>query len=248
MALLHTASIPSFYAFARVFRVAPAAALLGALAYGTAPMHLQSFVVAGHWQLAASFFLAPLLARETVLGVRAPSARRAAGLSLLLAWGLLADNERTITLLPVLAGLVVVEPGGARAPLRAGALVLGAGVVLGAAMSAAGTLPLLLESEWLALARDTSLFPTHHSALFSHPLLAIDGGSLVYALDATRPPGTAGAPGSFLLVLGATLTWLWFAARPGGSVRDRRLRHPPPLTDGGRASDRRAPARCDPRM
>lgn len=212
MVALHLGSLASFASLARVFGVGRWASLGAALAFGLSRLHLQSFVVSGHWQLAVSFFLAPLLLRSVVLIVRRSSELRAARASigafaLLFGWAVLADNERTVTLLPVLALGAALEARhleGGRAWIRAAACVGGA-FLLGGLISAGGSLPLLLESRQLALTREASLFPAHDAVKFSHPLFVLDGGSLLYSPSLPRPVGAGGVSESFALLAGAAL-------------------------------------------
>ncbi|MBK6690816.1 MAG: hypothetical protein IPG50_01185 [Myxococcales bacterium] len=203
---LYVAAAALFFRLARALGASTGAAALGAALYAVAPSHLLSFAVAGHWQLAVSFALQPLVLLLSFRLVEAcaagaPTSRLVAGLALALSWGVLSDNERTACLLPVLAAAVgvAVAPRGARAGWAAvGALALAGVWAFG--IAAAGAVPLLLEQGALALLRNTFLFPSHATGEFSHPLYLLDGGGVLYAGGEPRPAGATGLRESFFLV------------------------------------------------
>ena len=215
---LHTSSAATQYALARKWGLARLSAGCAGLAYLLAPMHLREFSEAGHWQLAVSFALSPLVVALAIELTRAPGPRRLALFVLALTALLLSDNERTCTLLPVVAALVVADA--VARGVRGGALVWGlaplaGGLLLVALLSAPFALPLLLERGWLNLGRaspDFPLFPVHESTSLFHPFFVLDKADWLYAFAGPRPFAGGGVRAGWLWLGGAFLA-VHFARR-----------------------------------
>jgi hypothetical protein len=151
----HSLSGFGFYLLARLYTRRRSAAALGALLYLVAPVHVAELRIYGHWALAQSFALCPVVLALMVRTVR-EEGRRGLSLALILGgaatWLAWADGERTATFLPLafLFAAYEVSARDARARARAiGRLGLSAAVV--ACLSAGFLLPAILDRKLLAL-------------------------------------------------------------------------------------------------
>lgn len=103
LVLAHTLSGAAFYALARLYVRRRAVAAFTSLLYLVAPLHVAELTLYGHWALAQSFALSPLVLALVVLTVRErgrAGLRFGLALAAAAAWLAWADNERTATLLP----------------------------------------------------------------------------------------------------------------------------------------------------
>ncbi len=209
LATLHTLSFATFYFLARKMALPRWASVLGATAYLLCPLHLDSFFRAGHWQLGWSYCLSPLLVGLTFSVAKKPSPPSVALLALTFASLLLSDNERTVTLLPLLPFFTYLglrDGSQAPSPPRSirNLLSVIAAFILGALLSLAGTGPLFLARHTLALAHEAGLFSIHHGH-FVHPLYFFDHGRPLYVWGLAAPQGSDGFHGGWLLTLGSLL-------------------------------------------
>jgi hypothetical protein len=151
----HTLSGFGFYALARLYTRRRSAAALAALLYLVAPVHVAELRLYGHWALAQSFALCPLVLALIVRTVREES-RSGLSLALLLGiaatWLAWADIERTATFLPLVFVFAGYEVAARETRARMGAVRrLGLAAVVAAGLSAGFVMPALLDWNQLFL-------------------------------------------------------------------------------------------------
>ncbi len=176
LVLAHTLSGWAFYAFARLYVRRKAVAAFASLLYLVAPLHVAELTLYGHWALAQSFALSPLVLALVVLAVRErgrTGLRYALALAAAAAWLAWADNERTATLLPLVVAFAAYEireqAPGERA---ASAKRLGGAALVAALLSAGFLLPGVMDRHQLALSAISN--PGEAPFELWHPALLLD--------------------------------------------------------------------------
>jgi hypothetical protein len=151
----HSLSGFGFYLLARLYTRRRNAAALAALLYLVAPVHVSELRLYGHWALAQSFALCPVVLALVVRTVR-EEGRRGLTFALVLAgaaaWLAWADSERTTTFLPLALLFAAYEVWTRDARLRPGAIGrLGLAAAIAACLSAGFLAPALLDRKQLLL-------------------------------------------------------------------------------------------------
>ena len=181
----HTLSGLGFYYLARLYTRRRSAAAFAALLFLVAPVHVSELCLSGHWSVAQSYALSPVVLGLIVVTVR-EEGRRGLFRALLLggaaAWLAWADNERTATLVPLTLVFAAWELFVKDARARYGAIGrLGLAAVVAACLSAGFLLPAFLDRNQLMLSGVTVpdfgfRFWNTSSPPFElwHPALAVD--------------------------------------------------------------------------
>jgi uncharacterized membrane protein len=151
----HSLSAFGFYLLARLYTRRRSAAALAALLYLVAPVHVSELRLYGHWALAQSFALCPVVLALVVRTVR-EEGRRGLSFALVLGgaatWLAWADIERTATFLPLAFLFAVYEVSTRDARLRSGAIGrLGLAAVVAACLSAGFLVPGMLDRKQMLL-------------------------------------------------------------------------------------------------
>ena len=181
----HTLSGLGFYYLARLYTRRRSAAAFAALLFLVAPVHVSELCLSGHWSVAQSYALSPVVLGLIAVTVR-EEARRGLFRALLLggaaAWLAWADNERTATLVPLVILFAAYEVAMKDARTRYRAIGrLGLAAVVAACLSAGFLLPAFLDRKQLMLSGVTVpdfgfRFWNTSSPPFElwHPALAVD--------------------------------------------------------------------------
>lgn len=174
--LAHTLSGAAFYALARLYVRRRAVAAFAALLYLVAPLHVAELTLYGHWALAQSFALSPLVLALVVHSVRERGRagfRFGLALAVAAAWLAWADNERTATLLPLVLAFAAFEIREQAAGERAAAARrLGAAALLAAGLAAGFLLPGVVDRHQLAIFSTSN--PGEAPFELWHPALLLD--------------------------------------------------------------------------
>lgn len=176
LVLAHTLSGAAFYALARLYVRRRAVAAFASLLYLVAPLHVAELTLYGHWALAQSFALSPLVLALVVLTVRErgrAGLRFGLALAATAAWLAWADNERTATLLPLVVAFAAHEMREQAAGERAAAARrLGAAALLAAGLAAGFLLPGVVDRHQLAIFSTSN--PGEAPFELWHPVLILD--------------------------------------------------------------------------
>lgn len=151
----HSLSGFGFYLLARLYTRRRSAAALAALLYLLSPVHVSELRLYGHWALAQSFALCPVVLALVVRTVR-EEGRRGLTFALVLAgaaaWLAWADSERTATQLPLVLLFAAYEISTLSASARRGSVWrLGLAAAVAACLSAGFLVPALLDRKQLLL-------------------------------------------------------------------------------------------------
>jgi hypothetical protein len=176
LVLAHTLSGAAFYFLARLYVRRKAVAAFASLLYLVAPVHVAELTLYGHWALAQSFALSPLVLALVVLTVRKPGRaglRCGFALAAAAAWLAWADNERTATLLPLVVPFAAYEIWEQTTAERAAsAKRLGGATLVAALLSAGFLLPGVVDRHQLAIFSTTNLGEAPFELW--HPVLILD--------------------------------------------------------------------------
>ena len=176
LVLAHTLSGAAFYTLARLYVPRRAVAAFASLLYLVSPLHVTELTLYGHWALAQSFALSPLVLALVVHTVRERGrAGLRFGLTLAAAatWLAWADNERTATLLPLVVAFAAYEIFEQVPGMRASAAWrLGVAAMLAAGLAVGFLLPGIVDRHQLALSATAN--PNEAPFELWHPALLLD--------------------------------------------------------------------------
>jgi hypothetical protein len=151
-------------------------AAFASLLYLVVPLHVAELILYGHWALAQSFALSPLILALIVHTVRErgrTGLRFGLALAAAAAWLAWADNERTATLLPLVLVFAAHEMREQAAGERAAAARrLGAAALLAAGLAAGFLLPGVVDRHQLAILSTSN--PAAAPFELWHPVLILD--------------------------------------------------------------------------